>query len=360
MKNFIASLLTLILLTSCNKGQKSIKPVVSDVSESIYASGIIKSKNQYEAFSTVNGIVDTLFVTEGSQVRVGTPLLFISSDVPRLSEENARLAADYADLNSNQGKLKDAQLSLEMARKKMNNDSLMYVRQKNLWKQQIGSKVEFEQRELGYQNSKDSYLAALARYGDLKNQLNYNAAQSKKNLSISKHIAGDYLVKSRVNGTVYQINVEKGEMVGMQAPLAVIGDANNFILEMEVDEYDILKVRKDLPVQVSLDSYKGTSFEARVTKINPIMDSRSRTFIVEAEFVNAPKILYPNISFEANIVLATKRNALLIPRNCVINDSLVVKANGDTVRVKTGLRDYKKIEVLSGITAKDELILPQK
>jgi hypothetical protein len=39
---------------------------------------------------------------------------------------------------------------------------------------------------------------------------------------------------------------------------------------------------------------------------------------------------------------------------------LVIKSNGDTIKVKTGLKDYQKIEILSGITAADELLIPKE
>jgi hypothetical protein len=55
-----------------------------------------------------------------------------------------------------------------------------------------------------------------------------------------------------------------------------------------------------------------------------------------------------------------KDKTLLIPRNCVINDSLVIKANGDTIKVKTGLKDYQKIEILGGLNVNDELLIPKQ
>jgi HlyD family secretion protein len=64
------------------------------------------------------------------------------------------------------------------------------------------------------------------------------------------------------------------------------------------------------------------------------------------------------VTFEANIVLQTKNNALLVPREYMLNDSTVLKSSGDTVKVVTGLKDYKQVEILSGITAQDELIKP--
>ena len=161
-----------------------------------------------------------------------------------------------------------------------------------------------------------------------------------------------------MNGIVYSINKKKGEIVSIQTPLAVVGDAKKFVLEMQVDEYDVFKIHNGLAVKVTLDSYAGKVFEAIVTKINPLMNERSRTFLVEAVFIKPPSQLYPNISFEANIILASKDKALLIPRNYILNDSIVFKSNGEKVLVKTGLKDYQKIEIISGITAQDELIPP--
>ena len=357
MKNSI-NLFIIILLLACNdKPQRSL-PILASITESVYASGTVKSENQYEAFSPITGIIDSIYVLEGDAISKGRLILSVANDVQRLTKENAALAATFSDFQANEGKLKQAQAFLKFSKSKMANDSLMYVRQQNLWRLQIGSKAALEERELAYQNSKASYVSSIVSYNDLKRQLQYNASQTKKQLLISEMLASDYLVKSKMNGIVYSINKNKGEIVGPQTPLAVIGDAKNFVLEMQVDEYDILKIRKGMTVIVTLDSYKGTVFNAVVTKINPLMNERSRTFVVEAKFTNPPELLYPNISFEANIVLAKKDNALLVPRNYVFDDSMVFKSNGDKVVVKTGLKDYQKIEILSGINKADELIIP--
>lgn len=349
-----------VLLLSCKGKEERIKPSVESISESIYASGIIKSKNQYQAFATVNGIVERVFVTEGTFVKKGAPILSIYNETQRLNKENSMLSAQFNDFSENQGKLNDARSSIELAKNKMKNDSALYFRQLSLWQQQIGTKVDMEQRELNYQNAKNAYYSSVIKYDDLKRQLDYSSAQSKKNLLISGKLENDYTIRSEMDGIVYSLTKSKGEMVSAQTPLAVIGDTKQFILEMQVDEYDILKIRKGLPVLVTLDSYKGKVFDAVVTRINPLMNERSKTFLVEAEFIQQPEILYPNISFEANIVIQSKEKAILIPRNYLLNDSMVVKANGDTVVIKTGLKDYQKIEIISGISANDELKKPAK
>ena len=349
-----------LIVFSCKSKVEKIKPIVQSISESIYASGKLKSKNQYEGFVTVNGNIDQIFVSEGDTVATGTPILSISNQTQKLNKENAELSAEFADYDKNLGKLIDAKSMIYIANNKLKNDSALFFRQKELWNQQVGSKIEYEARELAYQNSKASFYSATLKYKDLQRQLKFNASQSKKNLLITSNLESDYTMKSEIDGIVYSLNKKKGEIVNPQIPLAVIGDAKNFTLEMQVDEYDILKVTNGQLVIVTMDSYKNKVFKATVTKIYPLMNVKSKTFLVEATFTNPPAKLYPNISFEANIVLHTKEKSMLIPRSFLLNDSLVVKSNGDKVAVKTGLKDYQMVEILSGISVEEELQKPKQ
>lgn len=360
MLKILTYIIFVLLLISCKSKVEKTKPSIESISESIYASGIIKSKNQYQAFATVNGIIETIYVTEGDSVKQGTPILLISNEAQRLNKDNATLASEFSDYNANRGKLREAKSFIELAKNKMTNDSLLLFRQKNLWQQKIGTQVELEQRQLAALNSKTSYISALEKYDELNRQLGYSSSQSKNNLLISNKLESDFTLKSEIDGIVYSLPKSKGDIVGLQTALAVIGDAKHFILEMQVDEYDILKIKNGLKVIVNLDAYKGKVFDAVVTKINPIMNERSKTFIVEAEFIKPPETLYPNITFEASIVMTAKNNAMLIPRNYILNDSIVMKSNGEKVIVKTGLKDYQKIEIVSGISADDELIKPSE
>jgi HlyD family secretion protein len=106
-----------------------------------------------------------------------------------------------------------------------------------------------------------------------------------------------------------------------------------------------------------MDSYKGQVFEAKVSKINPLMNERSKTFKVEAMFTKPPKRVFPNTSFEANIVLESKKKVLTIPRNYLLKGDSVVLANGKKVKVTVGLRDFEFVEILSGLKPEDEIML---
>lgn len=348
------------LFFSCNKSWETTKPAAENITESVYASGVIKTKNQYQVFSTVSGNISKIFVTENDLVKAGSPLMTIADETSKLNLRNASLASGYADINANREKLLDLKNNIALAQSKCSNDSLLYIRQQNLWNQNIGARFELEQKELAYQNSKTALQSAKIKYNDLLKQLELNDAQSKNNLAISRYKENDLTIKSEMDGKVYSLNKKRGEMVNPQTALATIGDATHFLLELQIDEYDIVKIKPGQKILVAMDSYKGRIFEAAISKINPLMDARSKSFLVEAEFVTQPPVLYPNLTAEANIIIATKENALTIPRNYLVNDSLVLIAKDKMKAVVTGLKDYQKVEIIKGITANDIIYKPRQ
>ncbi len=356
--NILLVFLLFFSLIACKSKTETIQPKEEKITESVYASGIVKTKDQYQVNSTTNGIIQQLLVKEGDIVKKGDPILVIRNETARLNVENAQLTAAYADIRNNTDKLNEAKANIELGRIKMLNDSSLFVRQQNLWLQQIGTRIELDQRELAYKNSKISYSTARLRYNDLKKQLTLAAEQSRKNVAISSALSKDLTLRSEVSGRVYNLLKEKGEWVTTAMPVAIIGNANDFMLELQVDENDIAKIKGGQKAFVTMDSYKGAVFEASIISIDPIMSEKTKSFTIDAAFTNKPATLYPNLTVEANIVIQTKDKALTIPRNYLMNDSMVMTSDKKTKRVLTGLKDYQKVEILKGLSTADMIIKP--
>ena len=354
----IQLLAVLFLLASCKGKWEKTQPSVGKITESVYASGIIKARHQYQVFSRVSGLIISIPVTEGDTVRKGDPIIIIRNETAKLNTENAAIAADYNSVKANADKLNELRVNIDLARIKLNNDSLTQSRQHRLWEQRIGSQQQLEQAELAYKNSLTAYDVAVFKYNDLQKQLNFAAKQSGKNLEISHTQNDDYTVRSDINGKVYSIVPKSGEMVTSQSPIAVIGDAGNYYLELQADEYDIARIRLGQKVYVTLDSYRGKVFEAMVEKIYPMMNEKSRSFAVDAHFTTAPPVVYPNLTLEANIEIQTKEHALTIPRSYLLAEDEVMLENKERKKVVTGVRDYQQVEIVSGLTANDVIINP--
>lgn len=347
-----------LIMVSCQQKQESTKPVRENITESVYASGIVKSDQQYQVFANASGTITALLVKEGDIIKKDAPILQLEDTTARLQVVNARIAAQFGATSANVERLQELQVAIEQAALKCQNDSLLFERQRNLWAQQIGSRNDLEQRELAYRNARNNYLAAQLRYVTLQRQISLQERQSGNNWQQARAISSDYTVRSELNGKVYTLLKEKGEMVTPQTPVAVIGNASVFLLELQVDEFDIARVRVGLKVLLTMDSYKGQVFEAQVSTIGPFMDQRTKTFTVEALFTKPPPVLYPNLTCEANIIIQEKRNSLTIPASFLLQGNYVMLSNKEKRKVSTGMKDYRKVEILDGITADDVIIKP--
>ena len=217
----------------------------------------------------------------------------------------------------------------------------------------MGTHNDLLQRQLASKTSTNSYQTAKLRYKELQKQISFQGKQAQKNLELSQKINNDFTIKSDVDGKVYQLPLKKGEMVNTLNPVAIIGDDSAFFLELQVDEYDINRIKIGQKIALSMDSYKGQVFECLVTKINPIMNEKTRSFTIEANFIKLPKTLYPFLTCEANIIIQQKQNAVTIPRSYLLDGDFVMLEKDKKVKVKTGLKDYQKVEILSGITTND-------
>ena len=80
---------------------------------------------------------------------------------------------------------------------------------------------------------------------------------------------------------------------------------------------------------------------------------------MEAVFDTQPKVLYPGLSGEANIVIGKRENVLTIPLEYLLEEDKI-KTDAGIIAIKTGMRNMEYIEVLSGITEKTILYKSDK
>jgi hypothetical protein len=85
------------------------------------------------------------------------------------------------------------------------------------------------------------------------------------------------------------------------------------------------------------------------------MDPRTQTFTIEAAFAEYQQELYPNLSAEANIVVRTQANALVIPRALLLPGDSVRLADGRIVPVTPGIGDLSYLEIREGLTEQSAL-----
>lgn len=358
--NYKQLFIILLFTFSCKNKVEETKPTIGDVTESVYASGVIKAENQYTVFSTVNGILQKINVIVGQSINKGQLLFELENEKAELSTENARLTYQLSQESNRyiQDKISEMEMKVQAAKDKLVLDESIYKRNKNIKQYNIISEVDFEKVELTYKNSKINYETTRKQLAQLKAQLQNDQNRNSINLKINQKSQNDFSVKSAFSGQLFDILVKEGTLITTQTPLGIIGQKNSFLLELEVDENDMVRVKLNQPILVTMDSYKGQVFDATVYKIYPIMNERSRTFKIEAHFIKPPKKLYPNLTAEANIIIQTKKNAITIPKDYLVNSSFVLVNETEKRKVIIGLSDYQKVEILSGLKANETIYKP--
>lgn len=350
-----------LIFFSCSKSVEKITPQRTKLVESVYSSVVIQPDSLYKAYTTVIGIVDQNLVEEGDRVEAGAPILQLINIAPELSKENAKLSFQQARSNysGTSALLKSLEKEIESARLNLRNDSINYLRQKRLWKQNIGSRADYENRKLAYELSSNKLQVLKEEYERTRNELSIQVRQALNNYKSSEFTSGEFTVTSKINGVVYALYKETGEIVNTVEPLALIGSAKEFVIELLVDEMDIVKVEAGQKTFVTLEAYGSRVFEAKIKKIYPAKDESTQTFKIEAEFLEEPPKLYPGLVGEANIMVAEKEDALIIPKEYLLDDNRVLTEDGP-VEIVTGIQDMEHIEIISGIDEKETVYKPEQ
>lgn len=351
----------LLLLLSCGGSQEKIFPTKMHLTESVYASVTVQPDSLYQAYAPVAGILDRNLLDEGDLVRKGTAMVQIVNSTPKLNTDNARLALQLAQANYNGSSavLRSLEEEIQSATLSFKNDSMNYLRQRRLWDQNIGSKVQFENQKLAYEISGNNLKQLKNKYVQTKNQLFTQVQQALNNYNTSKLTTQDFTVSSKIDGKLYALYKNPGEIVNTMEPLASVGSDSDFIIELLIDEVDIVKLNLGQRALITLDAYGDEVFDAKVSKIYPKKDERSQTFMAEAIFTNPPKALYPGLAGEGNIIISEKESVLTIPKEYLLEGNKVKTVDG-LVEVVPGLQNLDRIEILNGITETTEILKPEE
>lgn len=136
-------------------------------------------------------------------------------------------------------------------------------------------------------------------------------------------------------------------------------------LSVDIDELDILNVKKGQKATVTLDAIDGQEFTGEITKINvnPVTDSGSTKYTVKIS-VNKNKDMMNGMSASAEIITGNAKEAILIPVAALQEEGdkkfVYTKEDSDgnltgKVEVTTGLSDSTNVEIKSGLKKGDKV-----
>ncbi len=192
-----------------------------------------------------------------------------------------------------------------------------------------------------------------------------------------KHLLGDgptgdadehaALLRAPFDGVVTGRDVQPGQVVLVgQSLVSVARDASLGVL-LRLPEEAVASVRVGEPVRFRVPAYAGRDFEARVTRIAPVVDSLSRAVEVWARgSAESQRLLRAEMTADAELLGADGARTLVVPAEAVQlmeGDTVVVKGTRlgegmllEAQRVRVGRRTSLRAEILSGLSAGDSVV----
>ena len=179
------------------------------------------------------------------------------------------------------------------------------------------------------------------------------------------------VLRAPFDGIVADLTTEVGEWASPSPPALPIPpvvdilDPDSVYMSFPMDEVDSAQIAPGQPARVTVDSYRGQHFSAKVVRVAPYVldvEAQNRTMEIEVELddVNVFRRLLPGTSADVEVILQERKDALRIPTQALLegNQVLLIE-NGVLVarNVETGLSNWDYTEIVSGLDAGDEVVI---
>lgn len=379
-----------------------VKVGKSNITERVSASGKIQPEIEVKISPDVSGEIIALYVAEGDSVKKGQLLLKIRPDNYESMLERAK-----ASLSSSRASLAQSKALESQSQARLQRIKLEYERNQKLYTDKVISDADM-------QTSKSNYDVAVEELESAKQNVRaayFSVQSAEASLKDASENLRKTSIYAPVDGTVSKLNVENGERVVGTSQMAGtemlrLANLHNMEVKIDVNENDIVRVHLGDTADIEVDSYseQERKFKGIVTSIaNTAKDASSMETVTEFEVKvrilsesyldlidkktgNSP--FRPGMTASVEIITEHRNGVLSVPLAAVttrprgdkkeevkkddnssttdeatqkkeeVDEIVFVYKDGKAVKkvVKTGISDFENIEIVSGLSAGEEVI----
>jgi len=329
--------------------------IFSDTVEVHLISVVLQSPTQTSALLTASGYV--VAQRQASVSSKGTGILIylgvVEGDKVKKNQIIARL--DDRDIVA---QLDEAKSNLQLYKAQLVEIENNYKREKELFARGLSSQQSLDQAESRF------------------NSLLANLGIAEARIRASEVELENMIIRAPFDGTVLTKNAEVGEIVApfgasstSRAAVVTIADMTSLMIEADVSESNIEKIKTEQDCEIVLDAYPQKSYPGYVFKIVPTADRSKATVMVKVGFKEYDSRVLPEMSAKVSFLsvpidtkMLSEEKSLVIPSTSIKEENgsvMVYKVENDvveTVEIKTGRKMGNYVEVLSGLQAGDNII----
>ena len=276
--------------------------------------GTVDARQSIEVTAESMGVVRNIRVKEGQKVTKGQILAELDQTVLVQSIEEIKGQLDFA--------------------------KQLYTKQSNLWKQNIGSEVQ-------YLNAKNQKESLERRLSTIESQLDMTR------------------IKAPVSGTVDQVYLKLGQSTAMGMPAVRVVNFNDLRVITDLSESYVSRVREGASVELEFKDL-NLSAQGRIAYVARSISALNRTFRAEVPLNNREGLYRPNMIVGMKINDYSTNKAIKIPVNLLQNSDegtfvMVVRGEGTNLKasrvsVTPGRSNGIETEILQGLQAGDRII----
>jgi len=307
------------------------------------ATGKVDPRNEVLIKPQMSGIISEVYKEAGDHVNAGDVIAKI------------KVIPDMMSLNSAESRVSRAEIAFEQTKKNYERDAKLYA-------DKVISREEFEKTQLQYNNEKEDLSSAKD-----------NLSLTRDGISAKTKTFSNTLVRSTVTGTILDIPIKVGNSVIQSnnfndgTTIATVANMSDMLFVGKLDETEVGKINVGMPMDITIGALQDQKLTAKLEYVSPKGKEENGAIMFEMKAaVKVPANVFIRAGYSANaeIVFSKSENVLTVPESCV-------EFGGDTAfvyvmtkkepqtfvkkQVKIGLSDGIKIEVKSGLKAKDKI-----
>lgn len=336
-------------------------------------SGQVQPMTTVQVSPLESGVVQEIFIEEGTKVKAGDPIL-------RLSNENLdmQILNSEADLAEKENILRNTMISMEQQRLSVEQECLQlatevkrqyrqYRSQQSLYQERLIAKEDYLRAEEDYQLAKGRLK--LVRERAVQDSL-YRSVEVKRmqesldnmrlNMQMIRERKSNLVIKSPIDGELGLLDVALGQSLSAGAKVGQINQLGSYKIEAQLDEHYIDRVVAGLEARFERQE---SFFSAVIRKVYP--EVRDGKFKADFKFAgHQPENIRTGQTYYLNLQLGQPEQAVLIPRGTFYQKTggkwiYVLSADGREAykrEIRVGRQNPKFYEVLEGLEPGEKVI----
>lgn len=188
--------------------------------------------------------------------------------------------------------------------------------------------------------------------------------RSKATVELMRRRLRDSRVFAPFSGITAARQISPGQVISKNTTLTTLVDLDTVKIEVAVPERYLGQLQLGQKLDFKVDAFPTNLFQGNVYFISPQLEDRTRTALVKARLNNPDGKLRGGMFAKLDLTLTLRDSALVIPETAIVNNAdatmVFVISSGNTAVMKpvtTGLRLAGKVEILTGLTAGESVIV---